>query len=276
MITQEQIHDLIGHTLYDSDGDRVGEVKTIYVDDTSGDPEWLTVKTGWFGMHESFVPLRAVRMIGDRVEAGFGKDQIKDAPRVDVESGARLSEEEERELYRHYGVEWGNGRRRPLVPGQPGSPDARTDMTSEDAMTRSEEHLRVDTERYESGHARLRKYVVTQEEQVTVPVSHEEVRIEREPITEANRDAAMRGQDITEAEHEVTLHAERAVVETEAVPVERVRLAKEEVTEDETVSRQVRKERIEADGDLDGEPERKERIEADGDVKGEPDGTDRW
>ncbi|MFI6391000.1 DUF2382 domain-containing protein [Nonomuraea sp. NPDC050540] len=266
MITQEQIHDLIGHTLYDSDGDRVGEVKTIYVDDTSGDPEWLTVKTGWFGMHESFVPLRAVRMIGDRVEAGFGKDQIKDAPRVDVEAGGRLSEGEERELYRHYGVEWGDGRRPPLVPGQPGSPDARTDtaartdMTSEDAMTCSEEHLRVGTERYESGHARLRKYVVTQEEQVTVPVSHEEVRVEREPITEANRDAAMRGQDITEAEHEVTLHAERAVVDTEAVPVERVRLAKEEVTEDETVSGQVRKERIEADGD----------------VEGEPDGTDRW
>ncbi|MFI6291536.1 DUF2382 domain-containing protein [Nonomuraea sp. NPDC050790] len=261
MITQEQIHDLIGHTLYDSDGDRVGEVKTVYLDDATGDPEWLTVKTGWFGMHESFVPLRAVRMIGDRAEAGFGKSQIMDAPRIDVEAGGRLSEQEERELYRYYGVEWGDGRRQPLVPEQPVGPDARMDAsTTEDAMTRSEEHLRVGTERYESGHARLRKYVVTTEEQVTVPVTHEEVRIEREPITDANREAAMSGQDITEAEHEVTLHAERAVVETEAVPVERVRLAKEEVTEDETVSGQVRKERVEADGDVDGEP----------------DGTDRW
>ncbi|MEU2350820.1 DUF2382 domain-containing protein, partial [Modestobacter sp. NPDC013298] len=31
--------------------------------------------------------------------------------------------------------------------------------------------------------ARLRKYVVTEDVTTTVPVSHEEVRIEREPIT---------------------------------------------------------------------------------------------
>ena len=84
-------------------------------------------------------------------------------------------------------------------------------------------------------------------EQVQVPVSREEVRVEREPITDANRDAAYSGPAISEEEHEVTLRAERPVVETEAVPDERVRLDKEKVTDTETVSGEVRKEKVELD-----------------------------
>jgi len=114
-------------------------------------------------------------------------------------------------------------------------------------MTRSEEQLRAGTERVDAGRARLRKYVVTEQQQMQVPVSREEVRVEREPITDANRDAAYSGGDITEEEHEVTLRAERPVVQTEAVPVERVRLDKETVTDTETVSGEVRKEQIEVD-----------------------------
>ncbi|MFC4497568.1 DUF2382 domain-containing protein [Streptomyces ovatisporus] len=120
--------------------------------------------------------------------------------------------------------------------------------SAHDAMTRSEERLRVGTERYETGRARLRKYVVTEDVEQTVPVRHEEVRIEREPITEANRDEAMSGPAITEDAYEVVLHDERAVVETEAVPVERIRLVTEEHVEQETVHGQVRKERIEVEG----------------------------
>jgi uncharacterized protein (TIGR02271 family) len=112
-------------------------------------------------------------------------------------------------------------------------------------MTRSEEQLRVGTETVEGGRARLRKYVVTENVSTTVPVSHEEVRVEREPITGANRDAALSGDPISEEEHEVTLRAERPVVAKEAVPVERVRLATETVTEDAAVSETVRKEQIE-------------------------------
>ncbi|MFD0566292.1 YsnF/AvaK domain-containing protein [Kitasatospora saccharophila] len=114
-------------------------------------------------------------------------------------------------------------------------------------MTRSEERMHVGIERYETGHARLRKYVVTEEEQQTVPVRHEEVRIEREPITEANRGEALSGDPISEAEYDVTLHGERPVVRTEAVPVERVRLVTEEHVEQRTVTGEVRKERIEAE-----------------------------
>jgi uncharacterized protein (TIGR02271 family) len=114
-------------------------------------------------------------------------------------------------------------------------------------MTRSEEQLRVGTETREAGRARLRKHVVTEHQQVTVPVSHEEVTLEREPITDANHGDAYDGPAISEEEHEVTLHAQRPVVGTEAVAVERVKLGTETVTEQETVGGQVRKEQIEFD-----------------------------
>ena len=101
-------------------------------------------------------------------------------------------------------------------------------------MTRSEERVRTGTEQVQAGRARLRKYVVTEQEQVTVPVTREEVRVEREPITEGNYDKAMDGPALSEEEHEVVLNEERPVVTTEAVPVERVRLAKDQVQDEQT------------------------------------------
>jgi Domain of unknown function (DUF2382). len=89
--------------------------------------------------------------------------------------------------------------------------------------------------------------VVTEQEQRTVPVRREEVRVEREPIHEGNVDEALEGPEISEEEHEVVLHEERPVAETEVVPKERVRLSTEEHTDEETVSADLRKERIETD-----------------------------
>jgi uncharacterized protein (TIGR02271 family) len=109
--------------------------------------------------------------------------------------------------------------------------------------------LRVGTTSRESGRARLRKYVVTEVVEKTVPVQREEVRVEREPISEANVDSALEGPAISEDEHEVVLHAEEPVVETRAVPKERVRLQTDTVTDEETVTGEVRKERIDVEGD---------------------------
>ena len=94
---------------------------------------------------------------------------------------------------------------------------------------------------------RLRKYVVTEEVQQTVPVRREEVRVEREPITDDNVDQAVDGPEISDEEHEVVLHEEEVVTEKRAVPKERVRLSKDEVTDEQVVSDQVRKERIEVE-----------------------------
>ena len=119
--------------------------------------------------------------------------------------------------------------------------------TTDDAMTRSEEELRVGTRAREGGRVRLRKYVVTEYVQQTVPVQREEVRIEREPISDANVDQALAGPDISEEEHEVVLHEEELVVEKRVVPKERVRLAKDTVTDEQQVTEQLRKERIDVD-----------------------------
>lgn len=96
------------------------------------------------------------------------------------------------------------------------------------------------------GRVRLRKYVVTENVTQTVPVSHEEVRIEREPITDA--DDAVSGVEISEDVQEVELKGERVVVSKETVPVERVRIGTETVTEEQQVSEEVRREQIETDG----------------------------
>jgi uncharacterized protein (TIGR02271 family) len=114
-------------------------------------------------------------------------------------------------------------------------------------MTRSEEELRVGTSERESGTVRLKKYVVEDEVTETVPVRREEVRVEREPITDANIDDATSGPDISEEEHEVVLHEEEPVVEKRAVPKERVRLDKDVEFDEETVSDEVRREEIDVD-----------------------------
>ena len=151
---------------------------------------------------------------------------------------------DERELFSHYDLGYESD-----VDAPAGNGHDTSGPTTDDAMTRSEEELRVGTERRESGRARLRKYVVTETEQRTVPVRREEVRVEREPVTEGNVDQALDGPEISEEEHEVVLHEERPVVEKEVVAKERVRLTAEERTDEETVSEDLRKERIETDGD---------------------------
>ncbi|MBK0372357.1 MULTISPECIES: PRC and DUF2382 domain-containing protein [Streptomyces] len=300
--------ELDGLTVYDNDGEKVGSVGRVYVDDDTGKPDWITVKTGLFGMKESFVPLAGARRVGSDLHVAHPKESVKDAPRVDAD--AHLSVAEEEELYRHYGLtrKSGNlGGNRPqgtdaptaagtgamgaagaagtargtgTAPGAKATGKATTagaagtagtgrhrdadasarplagagagtsraaDMSGREEMVRSEEQLHVGTEEYESGRARLHKYVVTEEVTRTVPVSHEEVRVVREPLQPGDKTAGTT--DFGEQDVEVTLHAERATVRKEAVPVERVRLETNRVTEQKEVSAEVRKEKIDyADG----------------------------
>jgi uncharacterized protein (TIGR02271 family) len=278
MISSDNIASLVGADVLDRDGDKIGSVGQVYLDDNDGHPSWASVKTGLFGTKESFVPLEDASWEGNELRVAYDKDRVKDAPRVDADSHLEPSDEDE--LYRYYGLTAGSvGTDAGFTETTTGTDytttdtdGAFTDATSgtdttstesyagtvghdtsgpntDTAMTRSEEQLHVGTERVQTGKARLRKYVVTENQQVTVPVTREEVRIEREPITDANVGAAMDGPAISEEEHEVTLSEERPVVAKETVPVERVRLDKDVITEQETVSEEVRKEEITFDGD---------------------------
>ncbi len=237
-----EAYDWRGRTVVDAEGEKIGTVDELYLDDETGKPEWALVNTGLFGTKSSFVPLAGAQPSGEDVRLDFTKQQVKDAPRMDP--GAELSQSEEAELYRHYGLEYSE------ASSESGLPEGgRGRAGSDDAMTRSEEELRVGTAEREKGRARLRKYVVTEEVQQTVPVRREEVRVEREPITDENLDRATSGPEIAESEHEVVLREEEPVVEKRAVPKERVRLEKDVRTEEQPVSEQVRKEQIEAEGD---------------------------
>jgi uncharacterized protein (TIGR02271 family) len=284
MPTTQDVRAWRGHTLVDRDGDKIGKIEDVYLDRGTGEPEWVAVKTGLFGTNVSFVPVQGATPQGDDIQVAYEKALVKDAPNVDPDG--ELSPEEERRLYQHYGRsdydEWtaDSEDRTEATYGRDTRDDVRGDRsadgddvrgvdgdrddaagtvgrdvsgpTTDDAMTRSEEELEVGTQRREAGRARLRKHVETETVEQTVPVRREEVRVEREPITDENVDAAMSGAEITEDEHEVTLHTEEPVVEKRTVPKERVRLDKDVHTSEETVSDEVRRERIETEGDAEG------------------------
>jgi uncharacterized protein (TIGR02271 family) len=237
-----------GATMVDRDGDRIGTIESIYVDDQTGQPEWALVNTGLFGTRSTFVPIAQASTSGDQVQVPFEKQRVKDAPNIDPDG--HLSEQEEQELWRHYGLDYGTSDAAAGTAADTGRDSVGRDVsgpTTDEAMTRSEEELRVGTQTRERGRARLRKYVVTEDQQVTVPVQREQVRVEREPITDANLDAATSGPAISEEEHEVTLREEQVVVDKRAVPKERVRLDTETVTEERQVAEEIRKEQIEVE-----------------------------
>ena len=244
MVDIDTVRSWEGRPMVGPDGAKIGTIDSIYLDDQTGQPEWALVNTGLFGTKSTFVPLAQATDAGDGVQVPYEKQLVKDAPRVDADQ--HLSEQEEQELWRHYGMEYGAGYE---------AADTRDDTvgrdtsgpTTDDAMTRSEEELRVGTTQRERGRVRLRKYVTTETQQVTVPLQREEVRVEREPITDANLGDATSGPAISEEEHEVTLHEETPVVDKRAVPKERVRLDTETVTDERQVSDEVRKEQIEVD-----------------------------
>ncbi|GIF51371.1 uncharacterized protein (TIGR02271 family) [Asanoa ferruginea] len=263
MITSQDAAKLTGRDVYGSSGDKIGTVGHIW-GDPSGAPAWASVKTGLFGAKESMVPLADANLRRGRLMVPFNKSQVRDAPRIDGSTTEPLAANEFAQLYDYYGQDFHSGQ---AASGQAasGQASARSSgaaggytaddvvddrsvadnrATADDIMTRSEERLTVGTERERIGVAHLRKYVVTEEQQMTVPVSHEEVRLVREPITGENWSAATQG--LTESELDVELFAERAVINKETIPVERVRMVKETVTEQQTVRGEVRKEHIEA------------------------------
>ena len=103
--------DWIGTDAYDPDGDKIGEIADVYVDNRTHRPEWLAVHTGLFGGKNTFVPIHGSQIRTDEdgntsLLVAYDKDQIKDAPRMDPEG--ELSPIEEQNLWAHYGYEYHN------------------------------------------------------------------------------------------------------------------------------------------------------------------------
>ncbi|MFD7669246.1 PRC and DUF2382 domain-containing protein [Streptomyces sp. NPDC059788] len=289
----ENPQDLTGMNVVDAEGTKVGSVQQVYRDDATDAPEWITVRTGLFGMKETFVPLAGARRVGDECQVPYTKDQIKEAPRIDADGHLEPAEEER--LYRHYGMARPGTSPAGTVPGRTTAtgagmgtagaagaagmnrPEDRRRERTESAplagagagamamsrgrdtdaarakeqnpeMLISEERVELGTESHESGHARLRKHVTTEEVHRTVPVSHDEARIKREKISDADRRKGRTQQpELGDGELDVTLYEEQVVVRKENVPVERIRLETERVTEQQEVNTEVHREEVEFD-----------------------------
>ncbi|MFI0366473.1 PRC and DUF2382 domain-containing protein [Actinomadura sp. 1N219] len=338
MQTQTQVRELMGMSVTDTHGTKVGTIKQVYLNDDSGAPEWVTVHTGWFGKRESFLPLSGARKAEGMLQVPYDKETIKGAPNVDADE--HLSHGQIVDLYRHYGVRPPAGRRtggdadtsqgtsedrrmagaegetegkagsegkagaegeagakgeagaqgpsgtergagsegmagaagtagmagaagmavRPdkskrdrgredergreqAMPPQAAREGAETPMTE---ITRSEERMRIDTERHEAGRVHVHKWIETEMVERTVPVAHDEFKVDREPIADGRPSPEV---TITEDDLDLILYEERPVIAKEIVPVEHVRVRTERVQDEQTVRGELRKERVEVTRD---------------------------
>lgn len=262
MINQAEVDRLYDCEVIDENGERIGAVKQVWLDDRDGRPVWASVHTGLFGLKETFVPIQDATMGSGTITVPVSKQKVKDAPRVDV-SDQHMSPDQQDELYSYYdmipGRRTGEHDRLPRGgragtesrSGQAAERDAigrqagrHADRSPDDAVTRYEEEMHVGTRDVEAGRVRLVKHTVTEQRDVTVPVEHEEVRVVREPVQ-----GEPTGRPFTDEETEVTLHRQEPVVEKTAKPVEQVRLEKKGETEQRHLRDKVRKEEVDVQRD---------------------------
>ena len=276
MLDEREISAAVGSTAFDANGQKIGTVEHFYLDDRTGAPSWVAVMTGLFGTKHSVAPALDASYTDGALRLPVDVDAVKSAPSL---AGEHLTPDDESELRRHYGTgpafATDGGESTPgttpvpvaaaapptvQIPVEAPQPPA---PAGDGSMTRSEEQLVVGTERVATTRARLVKYVVTEEVQITVPIRREEIRLEQVPIDAVDDgpgeslltdDRLGTSSPTTSAgpaglPTEIVLHTERPVVTVEVVPTERVRLRTEVVQGQETVTEQVQREQIVVDRD---------------------------
>jgi hypothetical protein len=178
-----------GRTVLDRDGERLGKLGAVYLDE-DGRPAFGGVRTGLFGHRESVVPLHEAAADGDDLRVPYGADEVSSAPNVDPE--VELSREEEAELLAHFGEgNAGAGARErggAVAAGEAGDAGERREGLQEgEGMVRSEEEVDVSAGPMRpSERVRLRKVLVTEHVEKTVPVRREEIRLETDPPPEGH------------------------------------------------------------------------------------------
>ena len=242
-------------TVYATDGEKIGTVGQVYLDDVTNEPTFVTVKTGLFGANETFVPLQQAQTTADGITVPYEKAFVKDAPNVDADGS--LTPQEEQRIYEYYSMEYAGAatdrrdvvtetERRDVVTDtdrRDVATDRRADSDA-DSVVVKDEHMKVGTERQATGRVRLRKQSYTTTETVEVPVTREEVVVERVAVDPNSPEARTADRD---GEVEVTTYAETPVVE-KTVEAEKVSLGKRAVQETETVSEELRHEDVKIDG----------------------------
>ena len=254
-MTLDRLSEVRGLPVYDSQNDKIGNVEEIFYDEGTDQPEWIGIGTGFFGTKRVLVPVQGARLDNDGYYVNYTKAQVKDAPDVDSDE---ISQDLERELYSYYGIDLSQSRSDTVLPeGSGGTMSTGTTTSTRDMdvdrpverdrdnqLVRSEEELRVGKRETEAGHVRLRKWVETEPVEASVELRRETAHVHREEINQP-----VSGARIGEQEIDVELRAEEAVVQKQVVAKERVSLEKDVEVETRTVSDQVRKERVEIEGE---------------------------
>jgi uncharacterized protein (TIGR02271 family) len=270
-----------GYEVYDHSGSKIGKVDDLFVDENEN-PEYVGVKMGFFGTSSTLIPWEMVSSTDDsgrNVTVATDKETAKNGPAFDDDR--EITPEFEQQVYSYYGLQSSSDSESSGSYGSyysDGSTDAGTvgpgmsmgdtetgefrehavtdegvnqsqgdDLADEDELRvqRTEEELAAGTREREAGQVRVSKRVRTDRESVEVPTRHEEVSVERVPVSEGA--AAATEAQIGEDEVRVPLTEEEVVVEKRPVAKEEVRIRKDVVEDTEVVEEDVRKEEVDVD-----------------------------
>ena len=242
-ITLDRLAELRGTAVYSSEGEKIGRVEEIFMDEETQRPEWIGIGTGFFGTKRVLVPVEGASLGSDQITVPYTTAQVKDSPDIDSDE---ITQSTEAQLYSHYGLGYSESRSQTGLPKQASAPADAQPQTErgEREIVRSEEEVAVGTRPVEAGRVRVRKWVETEPVEMDVELRRETARVRREPIDEPISDAEFGADEL-----EVPLRAEEPVVEKQAVAKERVSLETDVAVDTQTVSDEVRKERVDVEGD---------------------------
>jgi stress response protein YsnF len=246
--TTQDFERVRGAPVYGSEGERIGSVDKLFVDNDTGQPEWIGVGTGFLRTKSALVPVEGCTIEADGVRVPYDADRVKSSPDIDDD---QISQQTESELYSYYGLKYTERRSESGLPeGRTGRSTGKTKRSTgktkkdEQSVTRHEEELKVGKRPTEVGRFRLHKWVTTEPVEADVELRQETAEVRRERI-----DQPVSGVEMGEREVDVTLRGEEPVVEKQTVAKERVSVEKGQDTRKERVTDEVRKEHVEAEGE---------------------------
>jgi uncharacterized protein (TIGR02271 family) len=240
-MSRVRLDEMRGAPVYDNADEKIGKVEEIFYDQQTRVPEWIGIGTGLFGKKQVLVPVKGAQVTDDGLVVAYSKKQVKDSPDIEEDE---ISQQCEADLAAHYGLGYSKQRSQTGLTEGGRQPQGRKSGQEQQTVTRAEEEVEVGKRQVETGSARLRKWVETEPVAMDVELRRETARVTREQI-----DQPVGEHEFGEDEVEMPLHGEKPVVQKQAVAKERVGLEKDVDTEKQTVKDEVRKERVEVEGD---------------------------
>ena len=229
-----------GMVVHSSDGERLGKVVAVRADT-------IVIEKGFFFPTDYTCRTSDIQSVrDDEVTLRLSKVQLEtglESRGGDIGDKGATSGREQQRGSGSMGASMGRGEQRA------------SGSTQEVRVPVAEEQLDVNKRQRKAGEVRVTKQVKQEEKQVTVPVTREEVRVERVPAGRAASDSEAR---FANEKVSVPVMEEEVVVSKRPVVREEVRISKESRQEQRPVSASVRREEanIEEDRDEDDRTDR--------------------